>query len=101
MAVWMRELLAPRVLARADVTRMTSHSHLKDGSASPYGMGFFVTTIYGIPAATASGYVNGFSSYIAVVPSRHTGVVLLSNADRVDLGPAAQSAIAAALDIPE
>jgi CubicO group peptidase (beta-lactamase class C family) len=101
MTRWVRELLAPVALSRTDVARMTTKATLSDGTLSAYGMGFFVTTIYGIPAATASGYVNGFSSFAAIVPRKHTGVVLLSNADRVDLGPAAKSAIAAALDIPE
>lgn len=93
MTDWMHELLDPHILTRADVKAMTN--------GVPYGMGFFVTSIYGMPAATTSGYVPGFSSFLALVPARRTGVVLLSDADRVDLGPAAQSAIAAALDIPE
>lgn len=93
LSAWIAELLDPRVLAREDVNRMTS--------GVPYGMGFFQTRAYGLRAATASGFVNGYSSYMALVPSRRTGVVLLSNADRIDLAPAAKSALAAALDIPE
>lgn len=93
MSAWLEELLAPRVLARDDVKRMTS--------GVPYGMGFFATKVYGMRGASASGYVAGYSSFMALIPSRHVAVVLLSNADRVDLAPAATSALAAALDIPE
>lgn len=93
MSAWLEELLDPRILSRNDVKRMTS--------GVPYGMGFFATDVYGMRGASASGYVAGYSAFMALIPSRHVAVVLLSNADRVDLAPAAQSALAAALDIPD
>ncbi len=64
-------------------------------------IGFWSGTLFGDRVAAQSGYVNGFSAYMLLLPGRRAGVVLLCNADRVDLGPLAQSVIAAALNLPD
>lgn len=93
---WIDDLLGGRVVDRASLARMLEPSTI--GSATvPYGMGFFAGRIGGRPGAWHSGYIEGYSSFIAVVPGRHLGVVLLCNADRVDLGPLAQSVLDDAL----
>ncbi|HUY41336.1 MAG TPA: serine hydrolase domain-containing protein [Candidatus Dormibacteraeota bacterium] len=85
MARWIDDLFALRVVDAADLARMFS------------GMGFFSGNIGTLRGAWHSGYVEGYSSYVAIVPSRRLGVVLLSNADAVDLGPLAQSVVEDAL----
>lgn len=57
------------------------------------GMGFFTGRIGRRWGAWHSGYVDGYSAYVAIVPSERLGVVLLSNADEVDLGPLAESVL--------
>ena len=101
MCTWMQELLRPRVLTPGDVEQLLHGTRLQDGTRSPYGMGFYITDVFGLRAATTSGFAKGFSAYMALVRSKHAGAVLLSNGDRIDLGPAAKSALAATLDIPE
>jgi len=64
-------------------------------------IGFWSGKLFGDRVTAQSGYVNGFSAYMLLLPRRHAGVVLLCNADRIDLGPLAQSVMAAALDIPD
>ncbi|HEY9086111.1 MAG TPA: serine hydrolase domain-containing protein [Candidatus Tyrphobacter sp.] len=85
LAAWIDDLLALRVVDSADLARMID------------GMGFFSGYIGPLPGAWHSGYIEGYSSYLAIVPSKRLGVVLLCNADTVDLGPLAQSVIEDAL----
>ncbi len=88
LARWIEDLFALRVVDARDVHRMFG------------GMGFFAGSLGGMDVAWHSGYIEGYSSYIAIVPSKRLGVVLLSNADEVDLGPLAESVIDDALDPP-
>jgi D-alanyl-D-alanine carboxypeptidase len=85
LAHWIDDLFALRVVDARDLRRMFD------------GMGFFSGRAGRYEGAWHSGYVAGYSSYIAIVPSEHLGVVLLSNADMVDLGPLAQSVLEDAL----
>lgn len=64
-------------------------------------IGFWSGKLFGDRVTAQSGYVNGFSAYMLLLPQRQAGVVLLCNADRVDLGPLAQSIMAAALNVPD
>ncbi len=82
---WIDDLLALRVVDRGDLAQMMD------------GMGFFAGSIGTLRGAWHSGYIEGYSSYLAIVPSKRLGVVLLCNADTVDLGPLAQSVIEDAL----
>ncbi len=88
LAQWIDDLFALRVVNAGDLRRMFG------------GMGFFAGRLGNLDVAWHSGYIEGYSSYIAIAPSMHLGVVLLSNADEVDLGPLAESVIQDALDPP-
>ncbi len=81
VARWLDDLFAMRVVSTQDLMRMFD------------GMGFFSGRIGSRRGAWHSGYVPGYSAYVAVVPGQRLAVVLLSNADAVDLGPLAQSVI--------
>ena len=93
LARWLIALFTLHVVNATDFARMTRPAHLADGTSVQYGMGFYAGTIDGNEGAWHSGYIEGYSSFIALVPSRQLGVVLLSNADRVDLGPLAESVL--------
>jgi len=82
---WIDDLFALRVVDANDLTQMTD------------GMGLLAGDIGALRGAWHSGYIEGYSSYLAIVPSKRLGVVLLCNADTVDLGPLAQSVIEDAL----
>ncbi len=88
MARWIDDLFALRVVDAADLGRMFA------------GMGFLRGNIGDLRGAWHSGYIEGYSSYVAIVPSRRVAVVLLSNANAVDLGPLAQSVIEDTLRVP-
>ncbi|MHB8146840.1 MAG: serine hydrolase domain-containing protein [Vulcanimicrobiaceae bacterium] len=64
-------------------------------------IGFWTGKLFGFNVMAQSGYINGFSAYMLLAPQRRSGVVILCNADRTDLGPLAQSVLAAALGIPD
>ncbi len=74
---------------------------LTDGSSVPYGMGLFAARPFGFDAGVQNGFVTGFSSALAFVPSRKLAAVVLCNADEVDLMPLAKSLVAAGLDVEE
>lgn len=81
LARWSRDLFAGRVVDRRDLRRMLD------------GMGFLVGRYERLQTAWHSGYIEGYSAYEILVPSRRLGVVLLCNEDRVDLGPLALSVV--------
>lgn len=81
LAAWIDDLFALRVVNASDLAGMFG------------GMGFTSGRIGSHRGAWHSGYVPGYSSYIAIVPSEHVGVVLLCNENDVDLGPLAQSVL--------
>jgi len=64
-------------------------------------IGFWSGRLFGFDVTAESGYINGFSAYMLLAPQRSSGVVILCNADRIDLGPLAQSILAAALNMPD
>jgi D-alanyl-D-alanine carboxypeptidase len=82
---WVVDLLQGRVVDARDVRRMFG------------GMGFLTSRFEGLEVAWHSGYIEGYSSYLAIVPSERLGVVVLCNQDRVDLGPLALSVVEDAL----
>ncbi len=73
---------------------MTTATLLPDGVTTGYGMGFFVDDWYGRRVVWHSGYIDGFSSAMALVPSDGTEAVVLCNADRTDLVPLLKSVVA-------
>lgn len=68
---------------------------------APYDNGFFAGTFFDRPACFAAGYVAGYSSFAARLPSERLDIVLLSDADSVDLGPLARSIVAIVLGARE
>lgn len=63
-------------------------------SASEPYYGFFQSHMYGHRVLYASGSVNGFSSFALIEPQTHDAIVILTNADKLDLIPLAKSVFA-------
>lgn len=85
LARWIGDLLSGRVVDATDLRRMLG------------GMGFLAGHFDGRDVSWHSGYIEGYSSYMAIVAANRLGVVLLCNEDRVDLGPLALSIVEDAL----
>jgi CubicO group peptidase (beta-lactamase class C family) len=60
----------------------------------PY-YGFFTAHMYGYDVVYATGSVNGYSSFAMIVPRTHDAIVILTNADELDVIPLAKSVFAA------
>ncbi|HEY3645507.1 MAG TPA: serine hydrolase [Gammaproteobacteria bacterium] len=103
MAQWMRMLLADgryegkQVLSADTIHEMETPQMLiggKDGEAKflaklnpdshfyAYGLGFFLQDYAGEKVIWHSGHIDGMSAGLGMVPSRHLGVVVLSNMDQ-------------------
>lgn len=66
-----------------------------------YDDGFYNGEFFGRDARYASGYVAGYSAFAARMPHDGLDVVVLSDADEVDLSPLARSVAATVLGIRE
>lgn len=88
LARWSRDLLNGQVVARRDMWRMFG------------GMGFLITRFEGLRAAWHSGYIEGYSAYMILIPAHRLAIVLLCNEDRIDLGPLALSIVHDVLSRP-
>ncbi len=81
--------------------RLHDPQFLRGNARAGYEDGLMLGTLWGRRVAYASGYVAGFSAYAFVEPRARLAVVVLADADAVDLGPLAQSVAAIALGIPD
>ena len=60
----------------------------------PY-YGFFIAHMYGYEVVYATGSVDGYSSFAMIVPQTGEAIVILTNADELDVIPLAKSVFAA------
>ncbi len=70
-------------------------------SGDAYDDGFYNGEFFGREAQYASGYVAGYSAFAARMPRDEIDVVLVSDADDVDLSPLARSVAAIVLGVRE
>jgi CubicO group peptidase (beta-lactamase class C family) len=99
LLAWLEALRGGAAVSRSAFATMTSSVRLNDGVPAHYGYGFFIADWYGRRVAFAPGELDGFSGADAIVLDDGLELALLSNADRVDLGPLAKS-VAAIADPP-
>ncbi len=99
LLAWLDALRLGTAVSPSAFAAMTSSVRLNDGVPAHYGYGFFITDWYGRRVAFAPGELDGFSGADAIVLDDGLELALLSNADRVDLGPLAKS-VAAIADPP-
>ena len=94
---WDIAFLQKKILSAKSYEEFAHEVKLKDGKATHYALGLFVSEQDGAPVISHSGEVSGFLASNTVFPTKNAAVVLLSNQDGVNLiGPLSQS-IAASL----
>ncbi|HEY1868882.1 MAG TPA: serine hydrolase domain-containing protein, partial [Candidatus Cybelea sp.] len=91
---WLENLRSGGVVSAANFTKMTESGTLSDGSPTHYGYGFFIANWFGYDVAEHPGYVPGFSCEDALVLRDGIELVVMSNAEAVDLTPLAKSVVA-------
>jgi CubicO group peptidase (beta-lactamase class C family) len=78
---YVEALIHEKLLDTSLVEEMFTPLRLKSGEASPYGLGWFVTSYAGVKVVWGYGQETTFSSLLLYVPQRHLGTVLLANSD--------------------
>jgi D-alanyl-D-alanine carboxypeptidase len=74
---------------------------VKPGKPLSYGMGWFLTTVNGLPVRFHTGSWQGFRTYIVHYPSKHAGMVILVNSDIPEGGALIKAVTNVALpDVP-
>ena len=77
-----RTMETPQVLiqqARGHGTSYWIRVQMPGGSFHSYGLGFFIQNDYGLTLVWHPGDVDGMASVLAMAPSAHVGVMVLSN----------------------
>ncbi len=78
-----KKILSPRSYAE-----LTHEARLTNGESTHYGLGVSLGELRGMPTISHSGEVSGFLASNTVYPTRGAAVIVLSNADNVNLiGP--------------
>jgi hypothetical protein len=75
---------------------------MSEPSRSPthYALGLTLNEAQGLPAISHGGEVSGFLALNTLVPTKNTGIVVLSNEDGVDMVPTVMREVAAILLAP-
>lgn len=99
---WSDALIAGNVIRRELRDRAWSAYRLSNGKPAPYGYGWFITNLWGHAAVEHAGAVNGYSSYLAVLPEKSVVVAVMTNSDAppADPGFIAAQAASFALGVP-
>ena len=79
LAAYTTGLDGERLLTKSSYGKMTSAFICKDGRASAYGLGWFVTDFNGVALHWAYGLGDSDSSILVRVPSRKLSLILLCN----------------------
>lgn len=85
MAKWEHVLYTEQLLKKVSLAEMQTPVRLRNGQATPSGLGIFVDTFHGHRLLAHNGSTpGGFSSVFYHYPDDHLTVVVLSNIDRGD-----------------
>jgi CubicO group peptidase (beta-lactamase class C family) len=101
---WVRFLLARgelqgRRLIEAELLAETWKPHNQAAPGAQYGLGWFLREWNGLPLIEHGGNIDGFAAEVALLPSRNTGVVMLTNVSATPLqGTIAPKVFAALFD---
>ena len=79
LAVWVKALLAGRIVSLETLKKATTPVRLNDGRNGGYGYGFMLNTFRGLRELGHGGDIDGFNSYAAIYPDEQLAVVVLSN----------------------
>jgi CubicO group peptidase (beta-lactamase class C family) len=73
---------------------------LKDGSRMPYGFGWLLSQVQGLPSQEHSGYINGFQSQLVRLPGQKVLVTVFTNSEALFPGDLAVELAAMAGGVP-
>jgi len=86
LAKWNLALIGGKVLKPESFRLMTEPRELSDGRIRDYGCGLGVGRRRGEPSLSHSGAVSGFLAFNHILPRTKSAVILMSNADHLDVG---------------
>jgi CubicO group peptidase (beta-lactamase class C family) len=73
--------MAAQITSRSSVDSAFTANRVANGAATPYGLGWFVSSYHGERVVWHYGLWIGNSSLIMLVPQRHLTIVVLANSD--------------------
>jgi CubicO group peptidase (beta-lactamase class C family) len=91
-------LLDGRPVKASTVSQMWTRQKTRDGSETPYGLGFGVQTANGAQTVSHSGNQAGAAALLRILPARGVVLVIMTNLETVDTAAIAH-AILTALDM--
>ena len=96
---WYAAFFGGRIVSKDRLAATLPPVSLPAGGESRYGDGLVAAHLFGRSAWLVRGYVAGYSSIAVHLRRDDIDLVILTNADRVDLTPLARSIVARVLDI--
>ena len=87
MTLWVKALLAGRIVSVATLATATTPVRLTGGREGVYGYGFMLVPFRGLKEVGHGGDVSGFNTYVAIYPDEHLAVIVLSNLGMQPPGP--------------
>ena len=81
LARWNSALLQGKVLQQSSLELAFTRGLLADGSPIPYGLGWQLGEVQGLPSCEHAGAISGFLSWAITIPSAGLYVTLLCNRD--------------------
>ena len=96
---WYAAFFGGRIVSKRRLAATLPPVSLPGGGESRYGDGLMAARLFGRSAWLVRGYVAGYSSIAVHLRRQDIDLVILTNADSVDLTPLARSIIARVLDI--
>ena len=85
LVAWTRALAGGKVVNAASYALMTTPGALADGRKIAYGFGLFLSDLGGHPEIFHGGDIVGFNAFLAWYPADDVSVVVLGNADALQL----------------
>ncbi len=89
LATWSDAMAAGKLLKPESWRRMFSPYVLKNGTASPYGFGWFIGKIRDVDVLEHSGGIPGFATHVLRAPAQGVFIAILTNNDTQKPSPAA------------
>lgn len=81
LARWDAALYTEALVPAALRDQAFSKVQLSDGSAMPYGFGWLLSAVQGLPSQEHSGFINGFQSQLIRLPEQRVLVTVLTNSE--------------------
>lgn len=81
LARWDAALYTEKLVPAALRDQAFRKVQLKDGGSMPYGFGWLLSEVQGLPSQEHSGYINGFQSQLIRLPEQRVLVTVLTNSE--------------------